>query len=59
MTMEIQHPAADTEPLAKMDDRKDPSRPMNGWEALVRIVNSIGVTAVFLALIGLVYTVVR
>ncbi len=42
-------------------DEKDTEqhRPMNGWEALSKIVENLAFAAVLLALIGIVYVMVR
>lgn len=34
-------------------------RPMNGWEALVKIAEDLAFTAVFLGILGVIYLLVK
>lgn len=40
-------------------EQKDETRPMNAWEALTKIVSDLTMCAVFLAVLGVIYLLVR
>jgi hypothetical protein len=44
-----------------MNDERNtgPDRPMNGWEALAKIVSDLTFAVVFLGILGIIYLLVR